>query len=120
MSTEDRSKSRNFPRTFALAGIAIGCLCLLAYWLDLTFNPFNLPTAGSMAPHGYSAPWTYKIFHDLIFVLCPGQFLHLLTIGIGGPVVWVVWFLGVLLNGPIYYLVGLLVSNIKASWRSGA
>jgi hypothetical protein len=101
MSKEDHSNSRNLPRAFALAGIAIGCLCLLAYWLDYTFNIFNLPTL-------------------LIFVLCPGQFLHLFTIGIGGPIVWVVWGLGVLLNGPIYYLVGLLVSSIKASWRSRA
>jgi hypothetical protein len=121
MGTIDRSKPRNLPRAFALVGIAIGCLCVLAYWLDYTFNPFNLPTVGSLGSSDYySAPWAHKFLHNLIFVLCPGQFLHLFTIGIGGPFVWVVWFLGVLLNGPIYYLVGLLVSNIKASWRSGA
>ena len=101
MSTGNRSKLRNLPRTFALAGIAIGCLCVLAYWLDYTFSSFNLPTF-------------------LIFVLCPGQMLHLFTIGIGGSIVYVVWGLGVLLNGPIYYLAGLLVSSIRASWRSRA
>ena len=119
MSTEDRSKSKNLPKAFALAGIAIGCLCLLVYWLDFTFNPFQLPTVGT-APLGYSAPWAYDFLHNLIFILCPGQFLHLFTIGYEGPVVWLVWCLGVLLNGPIYYLLGLLVSKIKASWGSCA
>ena len=120
MSMDHRSNPKNLPRTFALVGIAIGCLCLLAYWLDYTFNPFNLPAAGSLGAHGYSAPWAYVFLHNLIFVLCPGQFLHLFTIGMGGTVTWVVWGLGALLNGPIYYFVGLLVSNIKATRRSGA
>ena len=120
MSSKDRSKPRNLPRTFALVGIAIGCLCLLAYWLDYTFNPFHLPAVGSLGHHGYSAPWVYDLLHNLIFVLCPGQFLHLFTVGMGGTVAWVVWGFGVLLNGPIYWLVGILVSSIKASWRSGA
>ena len=120
MSMEDRSNPRNLPRTFAFVGIAIGCLCLLAYWLDYTFNPFNLPAVGSLGPHDYSAPWAYEFLHNLIFVLCPGQLLHLFTIGMGSTVAWAVWSFGVLLNGPIYYLVGLLVCNIKTSRRSGA
>ena len=98
MGTGNHSKPRNLPRTFAFAGIAIGCLLALVHWLDYAFNPFDFPTL-------------------LIFILCPGQLLHLFTIGIGGPLVWFVWLLGVLLNGPIYFLIGLLVGRIKASWR---
>lgn len=121
MSMEDRSKPRHLPTTFALVGLVIGCLCLLAYWLDYTFNPFNLPSVGSLvSSQGYSAPLAYRLFHNLLFVLCPGLFLHLFTIGIGGVFAWGVWVLGVLLNAPIYYFVGVLVARIKTSSRKCA
>ncbi len=120
MSTEDCSNPRNLPKAFALAGILLGCLVLLVYWLDFKLNLFNLPTAGSSPSKNHSTPWAYEIFHELIFILCPGQLLHLFTIGLGDTVSWLVWCLGALLNGPIYYVVGLLVSNIRASMRSRA
>ncbi len=42
-----------------------------------------------------------------MFVMCPGLLLQIFTIGTSDRLGWVMWVLAVLLNAPIYYLLGL-------------
>jgi len=86
------------PTRFALAGIAIGFTFMGMYWFDYRYNPFHLPPP----------PPLYNLLEKAMFVLCPGLFLQFFTIGTSDRLGWAMWVLAALLNGPIYYLVGLL------------
>ena len=107
----------SLPRKFAYIGIAVGAGAALLWWSVRIFDPFHLPTVGH-APPNYSAPPLYWIINDGVFVLCPGTLLQVFTIDIGGWVSWFMWILAVLLNGPIYYVVGLVVGGLLKRGRS--
>ena len=80
------------------------------YWCDYKYNFFHLPTSAEAQSMGnYSAPPLYWFLEDLMFALCPGLFLQVLTIGTGDALGAFMWVLAALLNGPIYYCVGLIL-----------
>ena len=90
------------PMKFALVGIVIGFAFMGLHWFDYRFNPFHLPPP----------PLLYRLIEKAMFVLCPGLFLQVFTIGTSDWLGWVMWVLAALLNGPVYYLVGLLFAAI--------
>jgi hypothetical protein len=90
------------PRRLALVGVLVGFTFMALYWLDYTYNPFHLPPP----------PPIYRFLEKAMFVLCPGLLLQIFTIGVD-RLAWVMWVLAALLNGPIYYLVGLLFVTMK-------
>jgi hypothetical protein len=101
------------PRRFALAGIVLGFALMALYWYDYTYNPFHFPT--SEAADKLTSFPTHPVYHlaeKSMFVLCPGLFLQVLTIGTSDRVALVMWIIAALLNGPIYYLVGILFAAI--------
>jgi hypothetical protein len=93
---------------FAIVGIIVGIAVMAGYYYDLQYNPFHLPTWEQARNNpNYSTPRLYTFLHQLIFVLVPGLLAFLFFIGIGGWPAIALWFFFVLLNGPIYYVVGL-------------
>lgn len=82
---------------------------MAAYWLDYKYNLSRLPTSAETQVHpGLQAPAWYIVADKLMVVLCPGLLLQ--TIPVDGSV-WfalVLWVLAALLNGPIYYCIGLI------------
>jgi hypothetical protein len=90
------------PAKFATSGLTIGIVFMGLYWLDYSYNPFRLPPP----------PLFYKLAEKAMFVLCPGLFLQVFTIGTSDRFSWMMWVLAVLLNGPVYYLMGLLAASI--------
>jgi len=54
-----------------------------------------------------------------MFVLCPGLFLQVLTIGTSDRLALIMWVIAALLNAPIYYLVGLLFAAIMKGRGAG-
>lgn len=101
------------PRRFAIIGIALGLVLMIMWWYVDKYNPFHLPSLEQARTMGnYSAPGSYWLFKDIMFVLCPGLFLQVFTIDAGGAVTWLMWVLAALLNGPIYYFVGLLLATL--------
>jgi uncharacterized membrane protein YecN with MAPEG domain len=49
---------------------------------------------------------------DSVFVLCPGTLLQVFTLEMRGVFSWFMWIFAVLLNGPIYYAIGFVVSAL--------
>lgn len=90
------------PMRFALVGILVGFTVMALYWFDYRFNPFHLPPL----------PPLYTFLEKVMFVLCPGLLLQFFTIGTSDRLGWAMWVLAALLNGPIYYALGLLLVAI--------
>ena len=95
----------SLPRRFAVVGVGSGFACMALYWYDYRFNPFHLPPPPPM----------YNVVERMMFVLCPGLFLQIFTIGTGDRLGWVMWVFSALLNGPLYYLLGMLVATVARS-----
>lgn len=104
----------NLARKFGLIGFAVGAAAVLIWWLVQVSNPFHLPIVGH-APPNYKEPLLSRVIDDTIFVLCPGTFLQVFTLEMSGWFSWLMWILAVLLNGPIYYAIGLLVGVLLKS-----
>jgi hypothetical protein len=90
------------PLRFAMAGVLIGFVLMGLYWYDYKYNPFHLPPS----------PPIYHFLEKVMFVLCPGLLLQVFTIGTSDRMGWGMWVLASLVNGPIYYLIGLIVAAI--------
>jgi len=90
------------PPRFAMAGWLIGFVLMGLYWYDYKYNPFHLPPP----------PPLYHFFENAMFVVCPGLLLQFFTLGTSDRLGWVMWGLASLLNGPIYYVVGLIFATI--------
>jgi hypothetical protein len=91
--------------------MAVGLTFATLYWYDFTHNPFHLPTS-ELAPPNYSAPPLYHFLEKLMFALCPGLFLQVFTVHTGERFILATWALAVLANGPLYYIVGLMVAGL--------
>lgn len=105
-------------RKFAYIGIAVGVGAALLWWSVQMFDPFHLPISGHV-PSNYRAPHMYWIINDGLFVLCPGVLLQAFTLEMRGWFSWVMWILAVLLNGPIYYVIGLAVGALTGRGHRG-
>ena len=90
------------PPRFAMAGWLIGFVLMGLYWYDYKYNPFHLPPT----------PAIYHFLERVTFFFCPGLLLQLFTIGTTDRLGWGMWLLAVLLNGPIYYVIGLVCAAI--------
>lgn len=102
-------ESKRLARGLALVGFVIGLCCLATWWYLDRYNPFHLPMAEQgveMAAPYYSAPPLYWAMERAIFVLCPGLVIGIAAMDMGRTAAWVVWIIAVLLNVPIYYLLG--------------
>lgn len=97
----------HLPRRFALAGIVLGFTLMRLYWYDYRFNPFHLPPPTPL----------YTFLEKAMFVFCPGLLLQAFTIGTTDRLGWMMWVLAALLNGPIYYGVGLIFAALKKRAR---
>jgi hypothetical protein len=100
-----------FALKFAVVGIVIGAAISLLWLSVQIFDPFHLPIVGH-APPNYKQPPLAQLIDDGVFVLCPGTLLQVFTLDIGGWVPWIMWIFAVLLNGPIYFVLGLLVGTL--------
>jgi hypothetical protein len=97
-------------RRFALAGTVLGFTLMGVYWYDYKFNPFHLPPPPSF----------YTFLEKAMFVLCPGLLLQVFTIGTSDRIGWTMWVLAALVNGPIYYGVGLISAVLVKKLRGRA
>src|SRR4029077_8131053 len=89
------------------------------YWYDYKYNPLHFPTFEAASKPIPAHP-VYDLAEKAMFVLCPGLLLQVLTIDTGDRVALVMWVVAALLNGPIYYLVGLIVvALMKGGRRAG-
>ena len=103
----------SISQKMAIIGIIIGIIMVSLYWYDYAYNPFHLPTVASVANQSsYSPPMAYTIFEKAMFILCPGLYLQIFTIGTGDKFAWILWLVAIILNGAIYYGVGALITFI--------
>lgn len=100
-----------FARKFAIVGIVIGTTDALLWWYVQIFDPFHLPNQVDVHQN-YSAPLLYWIINYSVCVFCPGSFLMTFTLEMRGWFSWFVWIFAVLLNGPIYYAIGLVIETV--------
>jgi len=93
---------------------------MAASWYVNKFNPFHLPTVEQAAKMGsFSEPLPSKLFDDLTIVLCPASFpLFFLTMDLGATTNYIMWAVIALINGPIYYCVGLIFVALSSLWKS--
>jgi hypothetical protein len=96
------------PRRFALVGVLLGITWMGLYLYDYKYNPFHLPPPSPL----------YKFLEGVMFVLCPGLFLQIFTIGTGDTMSWIMWTIAVILNGPIYYGLGWVLVAAGARFES--
>jgi hypothetical protein len=104
-------KSR-ISRNFGLVGIAIGAIWMTFWLLDYKYNFFHLPSVEQVQhmPNGYSAPWSYQLLNSMVYWFVPGIWLSVFAIDSGPFLAVAIWVAAVLLNFPIYYLLGMAVS----------
>jgi hypothetical protein len=101
------------PRRLAILGIVIGFGLMSAWWYVDTYDPFHLPTwQQAQAMGSFSAPPLLKFLTDITFVLCPGALLHIYTMDTGSLMTYITWTAAAMLNGPLYYAVGLAGSAL--------
>jgi hypothetical protein len=101
------------PRRLAAIGIVIGFGLMMIWWYVDKYDPFHLPTWQQAQSMGnFSAPPLLKFLQDLTFVLCPGSFLHVFTMDMGNVTTYLTWTAAALLNGPLYYAIGLVIAAL--------
>jgi hypothetical protein len=108
----------SLARKFGFVGIAVGAAVVLLWWFVQIVDPFHLPNVGQ-APPNFREPLLLTILDDSVFVLCPGSLLQVFTLEMRGWFSWFMWILAVLLNGPIYYAIGLVVGAFQKVGGSG-
>jgi hypothetical protein len=102
-----------FPRRLAAIGIVIGFGFMAIWWYVDKYDPFHLPNWQQAQSLGnFSAPQLLRFLEDLTFALCPASTLHLFTMDMGNATIYVTWVLAALLNGPIYYGIGLILAAL--------
>jgi hypothetical protein len=102
------------PRRFALAGIVLGFVLMALYWYDYKYNPFHFPTSEAADKlRNFPTHPVYDVAEKAMFILCPGLYLQVFTIGTGDRVALTMWVIAALMNGPIYYLVGVLLAAFR-------
>jgi hypothetical protein len=106
------TKSR-LPRTLAVVGVAIGFGLMATWWYVDKYDPFHLPTwRQSQTMGNISAPASFRFLKGATFILCPGSLLHIFTMDMSDNAIYAAWVLAALLNGPIYYAVGMVIGLI--------
>jgi hypothetical protein len=86
---------------------------MAAFWYLYKFNPFHLPTSEQAEKMGnFSEPLSLRLFETLTFILCPGSLLFLFTMDMGDTANFVMWVLVALINGPVYYCIGLMLARL--------
>lgn len=101
------------PQRFALGGMVLGFVLMGMYWYDYKYNPFHFPT--SEAADKLSSFPSHPLYHLAekgMFVLCPGLLLQIFSMDTSDRVALIMWVLAALLNGPIYYCIGLILISL--------
>lgn len=106
------------PRRLAAVGIVIGFAFMAIWWYIDRYDPFHLPTWRQAQTMGnFSAPPLLRLIEKLTFVLCPGSLLHLFTMDMGESTTHLTWVLAALINGPIYFTVGVVLAALMKGRR---
>ena len=106
------------PRRLAVVGIVVGFAFMGIWWYIDKYDPFRLPTWQQAQTMGnFSAPPWLRLIENLTFVLCPGSFLHLLTMDMGDSMTRLTWVLAALINGLIYFAVGVILAALMRGRR---
>jgi hypothetical protein len=110
------------PRRLAIIGIIVGFGFMAASWYVDKYNPFHLPTVEQAGKMGsFSEPVLLSLFEDMTYVFCPASFpLFFVTMDMSDNANYITWVVVALINGPIYYCLGLMVAAlIKLNlWKS--
>jgi hypothetical protein len=109
----DKSK---LPRNFAIAGPLVGLFLFAMSWCIDEFNLFHFPTAEQAATMGsFSEPPLYHFLTwDLPMVLCPALFpLSFAAMDLGATAGAIAWILAALINALLYFVLGLIVNEIR-------
>jgi hypothetical protein len=106
------------PLRLAVLGILIGFGLMATWWYVDRHDPFHLPTWQQAQSMGnFSAPPLLKFLQDVTFVLCPGSLLHVFTMDSGNVMTYLTWTVAALLNGPLYYVLGLIIAALMKGGR---
>jgi hypothetical protein len=90
----------------------------LLYWYDYKYNPFHFPTSEAVDRlTSFPAHPLYHLAEKVMFVLCPGLLLQVFTMNTSERVSLIMWVVVALLNGPIYYCVGLILVAVMERAR---
>ncbi len=101
-------------RRLAVIGIIVGSGFMATSWYVYKYDPLpTCPTWQRRRQMGtFSEPPLLRLFEDLTFVLCPGSFLFFFTMDMSDATNYVVWVVVALVNGPIYYCIGLVLAAL--------
>jgi hypothetical protein len=84
------------------------------WWYIDTYNPFHLPTVEQVrSMTSYSAPPLYRFLENVIFILLPAMWLGAFTMHAGAVVNYSLWVFAVLVDGAVFYWVGLIIATIR-------
>jgi len=108
------STSSKIPRILAVVGVVIGFVLMAVWWYVYKYDPFHLPTTGS-----FSEPMPLKVLEYLTSILCPGSLLQILTMDTGVAMACLMWIIAALINGPLYYAIGLIIAALMKRGRAG-
>ena len=101
------------PRRLAVIGIIVGFGFMATSWYVYKYDPFHLPTWQEAEKIGsFSKPPLLNLFEDLTFFFCPGSFLFFFTMDMSDTANYVMWVVVALINGPVYYCVGLILAAL--------
>lgn len=107
---------KSLPRVLGIVGLALGFAFTAMWWYIDTYDPFHLPTTEQVQamPDSYPTPHLYTLLRELTFVFLPGIWLQVFTIHLGRLINYPIWLFAALLDGAIFYCIGVL---IRAIWR---
>ncbi len=98
---------KTLPIKMAYIGCVLGILSFVVFWWVRYFNPFDLPSSYDAAKcQTFSAGKMYFFINNMILVMSPGHCIQILFLGSTGWLSFVVWGMGIILNGVIFYCLG--------------
>ena len=114
---------RKLPLIFAVTGFAIG-IALCAAWFYVDSHDVFTKRVYWSSPNGASGFDTpaYDHFETLTLVLCPTSVILIATVDYGDSPsakapVFGFWMVAALLNGVLYFLIGLPIARLWAFLR---
>jgi hypothetical protein len=105
-------------RRFALIGLLVSILFFSFWALEPKVNFFHLPTADEVSTSTYKLSSSRALVQRLNLIVCPPLAIMIFGMDMGAPANFFLATIVVLMNGALYFTLGLLVGLLWDKFTS--